>query len=141
MRSEFLGNRSNDYFFSDEGRVMAKIGALEKELGCVTVAVRNAGNQWEPFYNGFRSAKVVNLQSSNIEGKMPYELSLFFSKSELSNYHPKRLWMAKTTAASIQEANESNTVFAQPVVNQWETTMYSPPLSMGFLISFLLTKR
>ena len=136
--TEHLSVGSNDYFYSNSNKIIAKIGNLDAEAGCVEVAVENAGTAWKSFLSGKRSAKIFSVTPVTNGSMTSYSISLYFTEAELDGKAPGSLMIAKTSAATISEANSENTITAIPVVtNLGDNSVFTATFT-GFSRFFLV---
>lgn len=137
-RTEYLSTGSNDYFYSNSNKLMAKIGNLNAEPGCVQVAVERAGTTWESWLFGQRSEKVFAVTPAKNGATTSYTISLYFTEAELDGKDPDTLKIAKTSASTIGAANEENTEFLKPVVTRLGTNIVFTAEFTGFSRFFLV---
>lgn len=114
--TEFLGIGSDDYFYSNTNKLIARIKNLNAEPGCVQASVESAGTTWQPLLTGYRSAKIFRITPTANGSATGYSLSLYFTSAELDGRDPSKLRIAKTSATSMSEVNASNTLLVNPVV-------------------------
>ncbi len=114
--TEYLGVGSDDYYYSSTNKIIARIQNLDAEPGCVNVTVENAGNTWQSLFTGTRSAKVFEVTPAANGSITGYTISLYFTDAELDGRAPGTLRIAKTSATTMGEVNESNTVIVTPTV-------------------------
>jgi hypothetical protein len=115
--STHLATGSNDYIYSNNGRLMMRIGSISASLGCVTGTVEEAGTTWVNAFGGQRSAKVFLVNPTTNGATTTYNASFYFTMAELAGKSAGQMRVAKTTAASAAAANTSNTVFMTPGVS------------------------
>jgi hypothetical protein len=70
-----------------------------------------AGTEWQPYYSGYRSQKVFDITPAT-NANASYTIGLYFTNAELEGKIPSTLKIAKTTAATLTDANITNTVIA-----------------------------
>lgn len=130
---------SNDYFYSNNNRLMMKLSGISASLGCVESTLENAGTAWVGYSGGQRSAKVFAVTPATNAGTTDYTIELYFDDTELDGRNPATLRLAKTTAASAAAANGSNTILITPTVSTpgIGTTVFSGSFT-GFSRFFLV---
>ena len=107
---------SNDYFYSNNNKLLLKLSGINASLGCVTSVLDNAGTTWVNYMGGQRSAKVFAVTPTTNISTTNYTAAFYFDNSELGGKTASTLKIAKTTAASVAAANGSNTVLVTPTV-------------------------
>ena len=112
-----LASGSDDYFYSNNNRLLARISSINATLGCVDVTLEGAGATWVNAFGGQRSAKVFAITPTTNIASTNYTVSLYFDNTELAGKNPATIRMAKTTAASAAAANSGNTIFQTPTVS------------------------
>ena len=135
--TEYLTTGSNDYFYSNSNKIIAKIGNLDAEAGCVQVSVESAGTTWQPLFSGRRSEKIFAVTPAMNGSTTSYSISLYFTEAELGGKVPGTLKIAKTSASTIGEANAENTQFLTPVVTMLGTNVVFTASFTGFSRFFL----
>lgn len=108
---------SNDYFYSNNNKLMMKMGGISHPLQCVTATLQEAGNSWHSYYTGNRSAKVFRVLPALNAAVGSYSATFYFTNAELDGKDPALLSVARTTAASVAASNSGNTEFKSPVVS------------------------
>lgn len=111
-----LATGSNDYFYSNNGKLLFRIGNVNASLGCVNASLEAGGNTWVSALGGERSAKVFTITPTTNTSTTSYTIALYFSNAELGGKNANTLRIAKTTAASAAAANSSNTVLVTPTI-------------------------
>jgi hypothetical protein len=107
---------SNDYFYSNNNRLLMRLTGISAPLGCVSSSLNEAGTAWLSYQGGQRSAKVFAVTPTTNGATANYTVSLYFDNAELDGKTPATLRIAKTTAASVAASNVSNTVLVTPTV-------------------------
>jgi hypothetical protein len=130
---------SNDYFYSNNGRLMMHLIAVSAPLGCVNSTLDAAGTTWVSYSGGQRSAKVFAVTPTTNGSTTNYIAYLYFSNAELGGKAAGTLRIAKTTAASVAASNSSNTVIVTPSISTLgpNTTVYMGNFT-GFSRFFLV---
>lgn len=130
---------SNDYFYSNNNKLVARLSSISAPLGCVSANVTNAGTTWTGFSGGQRSAKVLQVTPTTNGSTASYTIALYFDNSELGGKTASTLKIAKSTAASIAGANSSNTILVTPTVSTLgtNTTVFTGSFT-GFSLFFLV---
>lgn len=137
--SLYAGAGSSEYLYSPENRLMARIFDTDHTLGCVAASVQAAGTTWSPFMGGKRSAKVIGMVPSQNKDIAGYAVSLYFTTDELDGIDPGDIKIAKTSAASLSEANAANTVLETPVVSTIGNNIHVFTASFTGFSTFFLT--
>lgn len=134
-----MTNGSSDYFYSNNGRLLARLNNISASLGCVTTSLPNAGSSWTNYLGGQRSSKVFAVTPTTNGATTSYSISLYFANAELGGKTPATLRIAKTTAATIAAANSSNTILVTPTMTTLGTgtTVYTGNFT-GFSLFFLV---
>lgn len=114
--SSHIAAGSNDYFYSNNNRLMLRLGTISAPLSCVNVNLEQGGTSWINYRGGQRSAKVFEIIPTTNGSSTSYTLSLYFDNAELGGKTASTLKIAKTNAASIAASNGSNTVLVTPTV-------------------------
>ena len=107
---------SNDYFYSNNNRLLMRLTGISAALGCISSSLDEAGTSWLSYQGGQRSAKVFAVTPTANGATTNYTISLYFDNAELGGKTPATLRIAKTTAASVAASNVSNTVLITPAV-------------------------
>lgn len=130
---------SNDYFYSNNGKLLFRIGAVDAPLGCVNTTLEEGGNTWVSALGGQRSAKVFTVTPTTNGSTANYTIALYFTNAELDGKNPAALRIAKTSAASAAGANAGNTVLITPTVSTLGsgTTVFTAAFT-GFSRFFLV---
>lgn len=108
---------SNDYFYSNNSKLLFRVGGVNASLGCVNASLEAGGTSWVSALGGQRSAKVFAVTPTTNTGTTSYTIALYFENAELGGKNANTLRIAKTTAASAAAANSSNTVLVTPTVS------------------------
>jgi hypothetical protein len=137
-KAEHIVAGSNDYFYSNNNRLMARLSGIDAPLGCVQTTVENAGTAWVPFLTGQRSAKVYAITPTTNVTTTNYTLSLYFTNAELDGKTASNLRIAKTSAANIAGANAGNTVSVIPTVTTLGSNTVFTANFTGFSRFFLI---
>jgi hypothetical protein len=111
-----IAQGSNDYFYSNNGRLLMRLTGSNASLGCVSSVLEEAGNPWVNYQGGQRSAKVFAITPTTNGSSTNYTISLYFNNAELDGKNPATLRIAKTTAASAASSNPGNTLLITPTV-------------------------
>lgn len=137
--SNNLNVGSNDYFYSANNKLIAKLGNISNPLGCVTATIETAGTMWAPFQSGQRSAKTFLITPTTNGSTTTYNASLYFENAELGGKSASTLRLFKTSAASVDAADASNTVQIVPSVSTLgnNVTVFSSSFT-GFSRFFLV---
>jgi hypothetical protein len=107
---------SNDYFYSNNSRLMMQLTGIGQSLGCVNSVLEGAGTTWSSYFGGQRSAKVFAVTPTTNTGTATYSIALYFENAELAGKTAATLRIAKTSAASVAASNASNTILVTPTV-------------------------
>jgi hypothetical protein len=137
-KAEHIVTGSNDYFYSNNSRLMARLSGIDAPLGCVQTTVENAGITWLSFLAGQRSAKVYAITPTTNVTTTNYTLSLYFTNAELDGKTASNLRIAKTSAVSIAGANAGNTVSVVPTVTTLGSNTVFTANFTGFSRFFLI---
>eukprot|EP00697_Spironema_sp_BW2_P017875 gnl/Spiro4/9699_TR5157_c0_g1_i1.p1 gnl/Spiro4/9699_TR5157_c0_g1~~gnl/Spiro4/9699_TR5157_c0_g1_i1.p1 ORF type:complete len:1009 (+),score=-108.50 gnl/Spiro4/9699_TR5157_c0_g1_i1:245-3271(+) len=105
-------NQSID-FYSAKNNILANISNPSQTLACTNVMIENAGTTWQPFSGGTRSQKTFYVTPSQ-NSSASYTATFYFTNAELAGMNTGTLRIAKTTASSIAQATNSNTVLVTP---------------------------
>lgn len=111
-----IASGSNDYFYSNNGKLLFRIGSVNASLGCVNASLEAGGTTWVSALGGERSAKVFSITPTTNTSTTDYTIALYFDNAELGGKNANTLRIAKTNAASVAGANSSNTVLVTPTV-------------------------
>jgi hypothetical protein len=87
------------YFISEQdGDVIARLQDVGGNLGCVSTEIAEAGSTTVPFLEGFRTQKVIEIESEN---NSSYTLTLFYSLQEINGtgISPSNLNVVKVGSA------------------------------------------
>ncbi|MEO6869462.1 MAG: T9SS type A sorting domain-containing protein [Ginsengibacter sp.] len=103
----YIGGAGTNYFFTGNN-IIASLSGASANLGCVSASLIETGNVWQSFGNGMRSQKLFDLEPTT-NPTASYTIGLYYSTAELGGNIPTTLRIAKTTAASIADADGSNT--------------------------------
>lgn len=130
---------SNDYFYSNNSKLLFRLGSISASLGCVNASLEAGGTTWVSAMGGERSAKVFAVTPTTNTGTTVYTIALYFENTELGSKNANTLRIAKTTAASAAGANSSNTVLVSPTVSTLGsgTTVFTASFT-GFSRFFLV---
>lgn len=137
-KSENIGTGSDYYFYSNKNKIIAKVGNLDTQLGCVEAKVSTAGTKWENFMAVKRSAKSFDITPAISNGNAGYNVSLYFTEAELGGKDPNQLKIAKTTASDFESANETNTVTVNPIITRFDSNYVFTATFNGFSKFFLV---
>jgi hypothetical protein len=107
---------SNDYFYSNNSKLLIRLNNISDPLGCVTSTLDEGGTNWVSYFGGERSAKIFAISPTTNASTATYEAALYFDNAELDGKIASNLRIAKTSAASAATANASNTVMVTPTV-------------------------
>jgi hypothetical protein len=134
-----IGTGSNDYFYSNNSRLLMRLTNISNSLGCVSATLEEAGTSWQSYQGGQRSAKVFTVTPASNGSSTNYTISLFFTNTELDGKNASSLRIAKTSAASVAASNITNTVLVTPTVTTLGsgTTVFTTNFS-GFSRFFLV---
>jgi len=137
--SVHIESGSNDYFYSNNNRLLMRLTGISASLGCVSSSLDEAGTSWLNYQGGQRSAKVFAVTPTTNGAGTTYTISLYFDNTELGGKTPATLRIAKTTAASVTSSNVSNTVLITPTVTTLGsgTTVFTASFT-GFSRFFLV---
>jgi hypothetical protein len=130
---------SNDYFYSNNNRLLMKLAVISATLGCVSSSLDEAGTTWLNYQGGQRSAKVFAVTPTTNGATTNYTISLYFDNTELGGKTPATLRIAKTSAATVAASNVSNTILVTPTVTALGsgTTVFTASFT-GFSRFFLV---
>jgi len=130
---------SNDYFYSNNNKLLMRLTGISASLGCVSSSLEEAGTSWLNYQGGQRSAKVFAVTPTTNSGSASYTISLYFENAELGGKTASTLRIAKTTASSVAASNISNTVIVTPTVTTFGSgaTVFTANLT-GFSRFFLV---
>lgn len=138
-KSEYVGNNGTYYFYSaSTGNILNSLSGSTGNLGCVSSSIFESGTTWQNFQNGQRSQKVFDITPTTNPGSS-YTIGLYFTNAELGGKPPNGLQIGKTTAATMADANPSNTIIAttaNPVAfgSGWLYTATFTEFSKFFLV-------
>ncbi len=134
-----IGSGSNDYFYSNNSRLLMRLTNISNSLGCVSSTLEEAGTSWTSYQGGQRSAKVFTVTPTTNGSSTNYTIALYFTNAELGGKNPSLLRIAKTSAPSAAESNITNTVLVTPTVTTLGsgTTVFTANFS-GFSRFFLV---
>ena len=134
-----IGTGSNDYFYSNNSRLLMRLTNISNSLGCVSATLEEAGTSWQSYQGGQRSAKVFTVTPASNGSSTNYTISLFFTNTELDGKNASSLRIAKTSAASVAASNITNTVLVTPTLTTLGsgTTVFTANFS-GFSRFFLV---
>jgi hypothetical protein len=137
--STHIESGSNDYFYSNNNRLLMRLSAVSAPLGCVASSLDEAGSVWVNYQGGQCSAKVFAVTPTINGATAGYTASFYFDNAELAGKNPAALRIAKTSAASAVAANSSNTVLVVPTVTTLGsgTTVFTASFT-GFSHFFLV---
>lgn len=107
---------SNDYFYSNNSKLLFRIGSPDANLDCVNASLEAGGTTWVSALGGERSAKVFSITPTSNTSTTSYTIALYFDNAELGGKNANTLRIAKTNAASVAGANSTNTVLVTPTV-------------------------
>lgn len=129
---------SNDYFYSNNNKLLLRLNSVNAALGCVSTVLDAGGTTWVNALGGQRSVKVFTVTPTTNIATTGYTISLYFDNTELAGKNPATLRMAKTTAASAASANSGNTILVTPAVTTLgsNTTVFTGSFT-GFSRFFL----
>jgi hypothetical protein len=130
---------SNDYFYSNNNKLLMRLTGISASLGCVSSVLDEAGTSWLPYQGGQRSAKVFTVTPTTNGGSASYTISLYFENAELDGKTAASLRIAKTSAATVAASNLSNTITVTPTVTTLGsgTTVFTANFT-GFSRFFLI---
>lgn len=130
---------SQDYFYSNNNKLLFRLNNVNADLGCVNASLEAGGTTWVNALGGQRSAKVFAITPTTNISTTGYTISLYFDNAELGGKNPASIRIAKTTAASANGANSSNTVFVNPTLTTLGSgiTVFTAPFT-GFSRFFLV---
>jgi photosystem II stability/assembly factor-like uncharacterized protein len=131
-----IGGSGSNYFYSGT-KVMASLSNASAVMGCTLASFHETGNVWQPFSGGTRSQKVFSIEPSQNLGSS-YTIGLYYTTAELGGKDPSNLKIAKTNAASITNANSSNTVMAATSYVAFSNGYYFTAPFTGFSKYFLV---
>lgn len=137
--SDHIDTGSDDYFYSNNNRLLMNLSSISVPLGCVATTIEGAGSTWVNYQGGQRSAKVFAVTPTTNGATANYTASFYFDNAELDGKNPAGLRIAKTSAASIAAANSTNTIFVTPTVTTLGsgTTVFTASFT-GFSRFFLV---
>lgn len=115
--SDHIDIGSDEYFYSNNGKLLMRLRGVDAMLGCVSSSLDNGGTTWVNYLGGQRSAKVFAVTPTSNAGTASYSIDLYFDNTELDGKLPGNLRLAKTTAGSVAAATGANTVFVTPTVS------------------------
>ncbi|MDQ3681727.1 MAG: T9SS type A sorting domain-containing protein [Bacteroidota bacterium] len=136
-RAEYLTNNGTYYFYTASGNILNSITGASANLGCVNSTIFEAGISWQSFYSGQRSQKVFDITPATNPGAT-YTVGLYFTAAELDGKAPASLKIAKTTAATLAEANPGNTTKATTAFTTFGTAYVFTATFNGFSKFFLV---
>ncbi|MEJ8820138.1 T9SS type A sorting domain-containing protein [Lacibacter sp. H407] len=115
------GSGTYNFYRPVTNKVISRISGASASLGCVTSNLSASGTTWQSFFAGPRSQKVVDVAVST-NPSATYTLSLYFTVAELNGKTPGALKIAGTTAATLANADVTNsTVYATNFVTYGAT--------------------
>jgi len=134
-----IGPGSNDYFYSNNSRLLMRLTGVSNSLGCVSSSLEEAGTTWLSYQGGQRSAKVFTVTPTTNGSSTNYTIALYFTNAELDGKNASLLRIAKTSAASVAASNITNTILVTPTVTTLGsgTTVFTANFS-GFSRFFLV---
>jgi hypothetical protein len=127
-KSEFIAN-AGLYQFYNANEIISNISNASAGLGCVTARIFESGTNWQSFYAGPRSQKVVDVAVST-NSNATYNVGLYYTAAELGGKTPGTLNIAGTTATSMAAADITNS-------NVYATTFV--PFGTGYLYTATVT--
>jgi hypothetical protein len=136
-RTEYLTNNGTYYFFTASGNILNSITGASANLGCVSSTISETGTSWHSFYSGQRSQKVFDITPAT-NPDATYTIGLYFTAAELDGKAPASLKIAKTTAATLAEANPGNTTKATTAFSAFGTGYIFTATFNGFSKFFLV---
>jgi hypothetical protein len=138
-KNQHMDAGSNDYFYSNNNRLLMRLSGVSAQLGCVNSVLEGAGTTWAGYFGGERSAKVFAVTPTTNVGTANYTIALYFDNTELAGKTAGTLRIAKTTAASAAASNSSNTILLTPTVTTLGTgtTVFTASFT-GFSRFFLV---
>jgi len=130
---------SNDYFYSNNDKLLIRLNTISSSLGCVEASLDESGTAWANYQGGQRSAKVFAVTPTTNGTTANYTASFYFANAELGGKNPATLRIAKTSAASAATANTGNTILVTPTVTTLGTgtTVFTASFT-GFFRFFLV---
>jgi hypothetical protein len=130
---------SNDYFYSNNSRLLMRLNGISAALGCVATSLEEAGSTWVSYQGGERSAKVFAVTPTTNGATAGYTASFYFTNAELGGKNPATLRIAKTSAASVAASNPGNTLLVTPTMTTLGsgTTVFTASFT-GFSRFFLV---
>jgi hypothetical protein len=123
-KDEYIFTGSSDYFYSNNGGLLAQLTNVQSNLGCVSVRLDASGNTWANFGSGQRSSKIFDITPELNGSSAKYKVNLFYSLAELGGKPPTSLRLAKSTASSISNINLSNSTYVIPTISLIGTNIY-----------------
>lgn len=141
VASMHIATGSNDYFYTNNNKLLLKLSGISVPLGCVTANLDSAGNTWINGYKGgMRSAKVIKVTPTLNTATANYTIDLYFDNAELDGKNAANLKIAKTTATTLTASNNSNTVIVNPstITTLGTTTTVFTASFTGFSNFFLV---
>ena len=137
--SDHIDAGSNDYFYSNNNRLLMRLNNISAPLGCVASSLDEAGSVWVNYQGGQRSAKVFAVTPTTNGTTANYTASFYFTNAELAGKNTATLRIAKTSATSAATANTGNTVLVTPTVTTLGTgtTVFTASFT-GFSRFFLV---
>ncbi len=136
-RTEYLATNGTYYFYTASGSIINSITGVSANLGCVSSTIFETGTSWHSFYSGQRSQKVFDIMPATNPGAT-YTIGLYFTAAELDGKAPASLKIAKTTAATLAEANPGNTTTATTAFSAFGTGYIFIATFTGFSKFFLV---
>ena len=118
-RLEYISN-SGLYYIYNGVNVINSISNASANLGCVNSSIFATGNSWSPFQSGEASQKIIQITPTTNSGAS-YTIGLYYTLTELGGKPPSSLKIAKTSAATLAEANSSNTFISATTFSAYGT--------------------
>ncbi len=131
------GNNYNFYSSADNELVLS-LNNPSANLGCVTARIDEQGAVWQAYLGGERSQKVFEVTPTTGAGSN-YNITVYFTNTELAGKAPASLRLVKTTAASAAAATSANSVVVTPTTTDFGTYVSFSGSFTGFSRYFLVT--
>jgi hypothetical protein len=104
-----FGNGLNYYYSQGFNNLLGIVNNATAALGCVSLALQEAGTVWQNYFGGQRSQKVFDV-SVGSNPTASYTIGFYVTTAELGGKAPSAINIAGTSAATAAGATSLNTV-------------------------------
>jgi hypothetical protein len=104
-----FGNGLNYYYSQGFNNLLGIVNNATAALGCVSLALQEAGTVWQNYFGGQRSQKVFDV-SVGSNPTASYTIGFYVTTAELGGKAPSAINIAGTSAATVAGATSLNTV-------------------------------